>query len=461
VEPGVRPAAESLHGSAATWPDAVMITTPEHLTLDDLDLAAAVVTTEEAIAIARLRINRRAEGAALVDLGLLHLWTGDHDKARTALTAAEEIFLEIPNPTRRCELPICYGARAVLSALQGDPVAAEIDFDRALGLARELGDVCSQAVVLAARAEFTASTNPSRSGTDARNALEVLDSRGERRWRTWAAQAAAVAARESGQGHAAESMLRTAVSLAPAPLERARTELLLAETLLAGRSGEAAVPLLRSALKVFDDTGARYWAARACAALAGAEPARARDWMRRGRSYGDGPAYDQLWRSATALRLAGFGPGRIIASGKPLSFRTHAAEKTLFVLALAGPDGMHAEQLAECLWPDAGVDHRHLLARVRTLLWDARSGLGRDAWRLQRTGAVISFDTTGVPVDILVARDHAKRAIVSGDPTARAAATASLRRPLLTRWTYEEWVCDNDSYHQQLMDALESRDSRL
>jgi hypothetical protein len=76
-------------------------------------------------------------------------------------------------------------------------------------------------------------------------------------------------------------------------------------------------------------------------------------------------------------------------------------------------------------------------------------------------GAVISFDTTGVSVDILIARDRAKRAIASGDPTVRAAAIASLRRPLLTRWTYEEWVCDNDSYHQQLIDALESRDGRL
>jgi DNA-binding SARP family transcriptional activator len=132
----------------------------------------------------------------------------------------------------------------------------------------------------------------------------------------------------------------------------------------------------------------------------------------------------------------------------------------LFLLALAGSDGIHAEQLAEQLWPDARVDHKHLLARVRTLLWDARDGLGADSWRLERVGPVVRLDLTGVPFDLADSRTAARQALTSPDPSTAPTIVQQLQRPLLTRWAYEEWVLEQVTENQRLAEQVHRAGTR-
>jgi DNA-binding SARP family transcriptional activator len=136
------------------------------------------------------------------------------------------------------------------------------------------------------------------------------------------------------------------------------------------------------------------------------------------------------------LRLEAFGPGLIICAGRPLRARQRNAERAVFLLALAGRPGMHAEELADRLWPGGCVEQRKLLGRIRTLLWELRRALGPQAWRLERDGPVVRLDTFGIRFDLAEARRAARAA--SGPAAAELADR--LRGPLLTRWRYEDWV---------------------
>jgi hypothetical protein len=421
-------------------------------------LGQAVTVTEEAVAVARLHGTSRAEATALVNLGFFKLWVGDFSAAFTALNAAEDAFADMPNPYDRYESPLCYGARGVLWALRGDDSQAEDDFARAVSAARQVRDGWYEAIVRALRAEFTSHRDPARARRDSRWALSELERRGETWWRSWAAQAAGLAARAAGLPVAAEAILREVLASPQNPVEKARTQLLLAETLLQfgqGREAEAAA-LLRSAAEVFEGAGCRYWAVRSYLGLARAGPDAA-PWLARARRWGASDvAYRRLFAYGEELRLTAFGIGSVERSGRPVAFHAHNAERALFLLGLAPAGIMHAEQLADALWP-GGADPARVPGRIRTLLWDMRRGLGPHAWRLKRQGPQLRLDMTGMAFDVRDLRAAALAALSSGDRSAAADLAGRLRQPLLTRWTYEDWVLtENDANHELAarLDAL-------
>jgi DNA-binding SARP family transcriptional activator len=144
----------------------------------------------------------------------------------------------------------------------------------------------------------------------------------------------------------------------------------------------------------------------------------------------------------------------VLVGGEPVVLHTHGSERALFVLAFAGPDGLHAEALADRLWPQAAVDRRRLQSRLRTLLWDMRRGLGLHAWRLERRQAVIRLDMTGADLDVAALRARARA--VAGDPApaTRDEVVEQLRRPLLTRWPYEDWVVEENHRNAELAHRL-------
>lgn len=429
-----------------------------HLGLDTYakgQLKAALAVTEEAVALARLGAASRAEAAALVNIGFFRLWTGDFDLALDALNAAEDGFEDIPDPFDRYEQPLCFAARGTVWALRGVRPAAERNFDRALELARDVEGGWYDAITRALRAEFTAQWDHRRARRDARIALAELKLREDQWWRAWAEQAAAVAASEARMPDAAEAILREILNQPQPVVEEARTRLLLGETLLKARRAAEAIPFLREAMEVFQAASALYWEARCCVRLARADPEQARTWMVSARRIAtDDPAYERLFRDGE-LRLVAFGPGLILTDDQPLAFRTHAAERAVFLLALAGPDGLHVEELADRLWPEAVVDRTRLLGRIRTLLWDVRQGLGGHSWRLERDRSTIRFDLFGAAFDLAEARASAKAKPDSGPRPAEAAT--QLKRPLLTRWAYEEWVQEerlrNESLAEQIAPA--------
>jgi tetratricopeptide (TPR) repeat protein len=425
-------------------------------------LDAARALAEEASALAQLLGAPRAEATALVNVGFMALWTGDFASALVALDAAEEAFGEVPDVFDRYELPLCFGARGVLWALRGEDALAERDFTRGVQVAQQVREGWYEAIARTLRAEFTAGLDPVRARQDAKSALAELQRRNENWWRGWAMQAAAIASREAGMISAAEAALRRVLVEVQTPLERARAELSLGETLLAADRPADALPLLRAALETLRGAGARYWAARCCLRLAQAEPELASQWLESART-GDvsDPAFQRLFVESAELTLLAHGPGQVLRSGSPVDFRTEHACQTMFLLALAGNAGLHVEQLADAIWPGVDCEHRRLLARIRTLLWQIREGLGPHAWRLRRNGSVISLDLAGALFDLAQTRDEAERVVRGRDGAGTRALAERLRGPLLTRWAYEEWVLSESARNGLLADHLDARAADL
>jgi tetratricopeptide (TPR) repeat protein len=418
-------------------------------------LAGALAVTEEAVAIARLHRRPRAEATALVNVAFVHLWTGEFPRALDVLAAAEDAFDQVVDAFDRYELPLCVAARATVHALRGDLGAAEAEFGRALGVAQQVNASWYEAIVLALRAELTAEVDTRRARRDADIALRILTERGDTWWSVWARQATGVVAAEAGLHDAAEVIFRQLLREEPPVLERARTGLLLGEALLrAGRPGDAA-PLLAEAAARFEVAGARYWEARCCTRLVQAQPDRAREWASRvGALASDDPAYRRL---LGRFQLMAQGPGQVLVAGEPVALHTHGSERALFLLAFAGDDGLHAEALADQLWPHSGTDHRHLLNRLRTLLWDMRRGLGLHASRLERRHTVIRLDMNDAELDVAALRTRARSLLADpagAGPDEVADAVEELRRPLLTRWSYEDWVVDENRRNADLAHRL-------
>ncbi|MFI7425640.1 BTAD domain-containing putative transcriptional regulator [Micromonospora sp. NPDC049836] len=83
-------------------------------------------------------------------LGSARMWSGEHDRARTALTTALDGFQSIGD---RWGSMITFGVLGELAAWQGDPRGASAFLDRAMALAEELGSTVDQADMLRTRGE--------------------------------------------------------------------------------------------------------------------------------------------------------------------------------------------------------------------------------------------------------------------------------------------------------------------
>lgn len=103
-------------------------------------------------------------------------------------------------------------------------------------------------------------------------------------------------------------------------------------------------------------------------------------------------------QSAPGLHVALRGRGSVSIDGVAVGFATRHAELALYLLVLAGEDGLPRDQLIEALWP--GIAPERARPRLRTALWQLRSALGDHAARIQRERGVIRFDLDGVTLDV-------------------------------------------------------------
>lgn len=102
--------------------------------------------------------------------------------------------------------------------------------------------------------------------------------------------------------------------------------------------------------------------------------------------------------SSPGLHVALRGRGSVSIDGVAVGFATRHAELALYLLVLAGEDGLPRDQLIEALWP--GIAPERARPRLRTALWQLRSALGDHAARIQRERGVIRFDLDGVTLDV-------------------------------------------------------------
>jgi tetratricopeptide (TPR) repeat protein len=430
------------------------------------DLRRAVVLAEQGLAASVQGGWHRAAGAARVYLAGYQLWTGDFARAESALDLADESFQAVTDPAERYEWPLGQALGGVLAALRGHRVPAEARFSDALRAADAVDAAWIRNLVLVLRAEHTAGWAPQRSLVEAQSARAELEKHDDDWWAGVARLATGVALTQCGNHTAAANVFEEALSSGTLiPLERARCSLLLGEALLraapapdrrVGRppDGDRAVRLLRDARDRLEAAGARFWATRACAALALVDTsAGVRHWQRAHDLAGDDPAFERLLRGDVALRVEMLGRARVVVGGRAVSFPTRHALHLVLALAAAGGGGLSAETLHTWLWPDA--DRTTGARRLKTVLWQARRGLGAAAGRLRRQGVRTTLSLVAGECDLADAIAAAEALLASPAPPAHSVAEAGIRlsRPVMAGEEHADWIADL----QHRVDAIRAR----
>lgn len=360
------------------------------------DLAGAEDAAREALVLADAAGEPGDAVVALVYLALYGFCRGDIERSAQVLDRALAICSSDPS---RNETSLVLGFLATVAALRGDQAGSDRTFALALERAEADGAPWYATMVRTLRADYTARWAPHRSLVDARRAQAETEALGDSWWHGLARYGEGAALAELGDLEGARGVLLLAITELTNPFERAWAQLELGEVLLCmGRRG-AARDVLEEARVAFEASGARWWATRSTLAMGSAQRDRGGRWLRLARTMADDdPAYDRLFIPAQDLCIKVVGPPAVLLDGRQLEFLTRHAELATYFLAMAGPDGLPADELAHSLWPDA--DPRRTGPRLRTLLWQVRNALGREAWRVQRRRERVLIDLTGVDVDL-------------------------------------------------------------
>ncbi len=382
------------------------------------DLSGAEQQARDALLMADAAGSPGDVVVPLVYLSLYAFCLGDFERCLQLLRQAEVVLATLSEP--RNETALVLGFTGVLEAVWGRQADADRFFADALRRAEADEAPWYALMVRSLRAEHTASWAPHRSLKDARQAQAEAEALGDAWWFALARHAEGVALAELGELDDAREALGDAIGLLSNPVERGFAQIALGEVLLGLGERPAARSVLEDARTAFESSGARYWATRASLALASADRDRGGRWVRLARSTAvDHPAYDRLFSPAQDLRINVLGPPAVLLDGRRVEFLTRHAELATYLLAIAGPIGIPPGELASVLWP--GVDQRRAQPRLRTLLWQVRNALGREAWRVQRRSGRLSLDLTGVEVDLhgeeLAQEERAAAADLAGEPS--------------------------------------------
>ncbi|MCX7620227.1 MAG: hypothetical protein N2037_05205 [Acidimicrobiales bacterium] len=200
-----------------------------------------------------------------------------------------------------------------------------------------------------------------------------------------------------GVGTSRLDKLAEIVDVTAEPFVKGRALLHLGEHLANSRQGASAVPALKEAWEVLAAIGASWWAARA-AVLLGSELGD-ETWLARAYELSDGdPAFAGLFARPGRLRVRVGSVPSVTVDGEPVCLPTRHAELVIQLLAVAGPEGIPAEGLCLLIWP--GVESARSGPRLRTLLWQVRSALGPERWRIQRRADRVVFQLDHAQVDV-------------------------------------------------------------
>ena len=362
------------------------------------DLGRALAASEEAYARAA-EVGRSAAAArSLVFAALYAFGIGDLRRTEHLVGLGERAFVDVGADEPRFELPVLPITRGQLAGLRGDVEAARACFATARRLTAEVGAEWLGRILWARMAETMALLGVREDATELRAQLEDLPALPDDGVIAMVERARGMAALVADDPDAAESHLRTAITLPSSIVEQARARLALGEALVQFGDLTEAVEVLQAARGQLEAIGASYWRARCLAVLAQADVEHRTRWDLAARAIDDGDvAYRVLFAPPGGVRFDLSGHRAIEVGGRPVSFATHNAELAVYALVLAGPAGVGTGALAHSLWPDA--EESRLGPRVRTMLWHIRTALGPEAWRLERHGDRLVLDLAGAVVD--------------------------------------------------------------
>ncbi len=93
-------------------------------------------------------------------------------------------------------------------------------------------------------------------------------------------------------------------------------------------------------------------------------------------------------------------------------FATRHAQLALYLLVIAGPEGIPSGQLIDTLWQ--GAVPKRAANSMRTMLWQIRRSLDHEAWRLRRSRGIVIFEHEGVQLDFEPGTELRRDQILTG-----------------------------------------------
>jgi hypothetical protein len=364
------------------------------------DIPTARRFGEEGVELARARANPSDEARGVTLLAILASHEGDFEGADRL--AADG--LAAADPDDPSSASVLYCVRAVVANYWGHTAERKQWFAEAVTALENATPPkpAFHGVSLALQAEM-GDEQPADERLRQAWAAAALLSGEVPWWRRIAVRAVAVTAAAAGDREASEGALDSLLAEEVDGYERGRALLVRA----ANRrtfDDDPALDTLTEAYEALLSADARFWAACAALQAAEADPDNGGEWRDKAIALSTGdPAFIRLLRTDHQLEIrSGAGAlapvsGGVYLDGEPVSFLTRHAELSLYLLILAGRDGLAATSLAGRLWPEAPA-RRHR-PRLRTCLWQIRKSLGDEHWRVRRTATHIYFDADGVIFD--------------------------------------------------------------
>jgi hypothetical protein len=364
------------------------------------DISTARRFGQQGVELARSRSNLSDEARGITLLAILASHEGDFEGADRL--AADG--LDGADPHDNASRAVLQCVRAVVASYRAERDDMERWFDGAVSTAATADPPTPafHGVALALQAEMCTDHPAEERLRQAWAATAMLS--GELPWwRRIAVRSVAVTAAAAGDREASDGALDTLLAEEVDGYERGRALLVRAAT-RRQFDGAPSFDVLSQAYEDLVECDARFWAARAALAAADADPEHEGLWRDRAVALSTGDAAfvrllrtdHQLEIRSGAGRLAGVSGGTYL-DGDPVAFLTRHAELALYLLLLAGREGLSAAELASRLWPEAPA-RRHR-PRLRTCLWQVRKSLGEEHWRVRRTPSQIFFDADGVIFD--------------------------------------------------------------
>jgi tetratricopeptide (TPR) repeat protein len=419
-------------------------------------LEDAGLLADEGVARALIEADPSGEAGARFLKAFILKDQGALEAAEEHLGVAARLFEDLATSEAARGLARCRAAQAIIAAYRQEYQVASTLFDEAIERARCMGSDVLLVTFLSTRAELMGDADPGGAYRDAREARRLAARLGSTLALSWALRGLGVAARAVGDTTVSRMVLDEVLRMPLRPIERGRTQLALAETLIAVGDREAAREVLFRTLAIFAPAGAAYWQARTYATLSRAEPARGAVYLARARTLGTDIAFARLL-PVGSLEVQVLGIPSVKVAGRPVTFRTAHERKLVFSLAMAAPDGLSQRDLAERIWPrKPGA-----LGDLRKALNRARQALYPEGYRIGRVDRSILFlDLAGARFDwaeclLLATRALHPAARENGAPLA-AEALSRLRHPLLPAWADEAWVADHEGRRRQVVANLEN-----
>jgi tetratricopeptide (TPR) repeat protein len=349
------------------------------------DLPTARRLGAEGVELSRSRDNVAEATRAHALLALLATHEGKFDEAERVIAEALADVDE-DTVTTAGMLHCIWGA---IAAFRGQNEVAEVEFAKALEAADRHDDPILKGVTLAQRAELLTTRSPEDRLREAWAASALTAGSGP--WSRVSVRAVAVSAAAAGDQEASEEAVETLLADSIDGMELGRALFLRANN-AAMFGTESPLGLYEQAYAALTSANANFWAASVALAAAEHDEEHRERWRDRAASLSNGDeAFVRLLRTEHRLQLRHTDGGAVLIDDEPAQFLTRHAELTVYLLALAGKEGMDTSDLATRLWPEAPV-RRHR-PRLRTCLWQVRKAVGDEHWRLRRDRKRVYFET--------------------------------------------------------------------